>query len=124
MIHHGAVQYSAYPLQGYNWGWVGGIPAIAAGAAATVTVVGVGVNVDVAPLLWQGSTPLYFIPYTSYVAPLLWQVLAFSLIENHHEPVLRQFLARNMQETLQQQAHIPVGVLLKPLVKQASHKYY
>ena len=53
-------------------------------------------------------------------APYLFNVLAFSLIENHHEPVLRQFLARNMQHTLQQQPHIPVGVLLKPLVKQAT----
>ena len=47
-------------------------------------------------------------------------MLAFSLIENHHEPVLRQFLVRNMQHTLQQQPFIPVGVLLKPLVKQAT----
>ena len=53
-------------------------------------------------------------------APYLFNVLAFSLIENHHEPVLRQFLSRNMQHTLQQQPHIPVGVLLKPLVKQAT----
>jgi len=47
-------------------------------------------------------------------------VLAFSLIENHHETVMRHFLARNMQHTLQQQPQIPVGVLLKPLVKQAT----
>ena len=53
-------------------------------------------------------------------APYLFNVLAFSLIENHHEPVLRHFLARNMQLCLQQQPYIPVGVLLKPLVKQAT----
>lgn len=53
-------------------------------------------------------------------APYLFNVLAFSLIENHHEPTLRPFLARNMQHTLQRQPHIPVGVLLKPLVKQAT----
>ncbi|KAL1525152.1 hypothetical protein AB1Y20_020023 [Prymnesium parvum] len=53
-------------------------------------------------------------------APHLFNILAFSLIENHHEPVLRQFLARNMQHSLQEQPYIPVGVLLKPLVKQAT----
>ena len=53
-------------------------------------------------------------------APYLFNVLAFSLIENHHEPVLRQFLARNMQLCLQQQPFIPVGMLLKPLVKSAT----
>ena len=60
-----------------------------------------------------------FAAMTHPVAPILFKVLAFSLIENHHEPVLRQFLVRNMQHTLQQQPFIPVGVLLKPLVKQA-----
>ncbi|KAL3919279.1 MAG: hypothetical protein SGPRY_005688, partial [Prymnesium sp.] len=53
-------------------------------------------------------------------APYIFNILAFSLIENHHEPVLRQFLARNMQHSLQQQPYIPVGVLLKPLIKQAT----
>ena len=53
-------------------------------------------------------------------APYLFNVLAFSLIENHHEPVLRHFLARNMQLCLQQQPYIPVGMLLKPLVKSAT----
>ena len=53
-------------------------------------------------------------------APYLFNVLAFSMIENHHEPVLRHFLSRNMQLCLQQQPYIPVGVLLKPLVKQAT----
>ena len=33
---------------------------------------------------------------------------------------MRQFLSRNMQHSLQQQPHIPVGVLLKPLVKSAT----
>ena len=61
-----------------------------------------------------------FASMTHPVAPILFKVLAFSLIENHHEPVLRQFLVRNMQHTLQQQPFIPVGVLLKPLVKQAT----
>ena len=53
-------------------------------------------------------------------APYLFNVLAFSMIEYHHEPVLRHFLSRNMQLCLQQQPYIPVGVLLKPLVKQAT----
>lgn len=53
-------------------------------------------------------------------APVLFKVLAFSLIENHHEPVMRHFLARNMQHTLAQQPQIPISVLLKPLVKQAT----
>ena len=53
-------------------------------------------------------------------APYLFNVLAFSLIENHHEPALRQFLARNMELCLQQQPFIPVGMLLKPLVKSAT----
>jgi hypothetical protein len=53
-------------------------------------------------------------------APVLFKVLAFSLIENHHEPVMRHFLARNMQHTLAQQPQIPVSVLLKPLIKQAT----
>ena len=61
-----------------------------------------------------------FAAMTHPVAPILFKVLAFSLIENHHELVLRQFLVRNMQHTLQQQPFIPVGVLLKPLVKQAT----
>ena len=46
-------------------------------------------------------------------APYLFNVLAFSLIENHHEPVLRHFLARNMQHVLQQQPYIPVGLVMR-----------
>ena len=61
-----------------------------------------------------------FASMTHPVAPILFKVLAFSLIENHHELTMRHFLARNMERTLSQQPLIPVGVLLKPLVKQAT----
>jgi hypothetical protein len=56
-------------------------------------------------------------------APLIFKSLGFSLIEQHADLALRAPLARFLEHSLGQHAHaalIPVGVLLKPFLKQVS----
>ena len=58
-------------------------------------------------------------------APYLYKTLIFALVEHHHgSEALRDSIMHNMVAFLGQVANVPVGVLVEPLVKQASlHGY-
>ena len=57
-------------------------------------------------------------------APYIYKTLIFSLIENHANEVAREFIVCNIIQTLEAMPHVPVGVVVEPVVKQASlHGY-
>ena len=57
-------------------------------------------------------------------APYIYKTLIFSLIENHANEVAREFIVCNIIQTLESMPHVPVGVVVEPVVKQASlHGY-
>ena len=57
-------------------------------------------------------------------APYIYKTLIFSLIENHSNEVAREFIVCNIIQTLESMPHVPVGVVVEPVVKQASlHGY-
>ena len=51
-------------------------------------------------------------------APIVYKILTFSLIENHEDKALREYMLMNFTQIFQSFSTIPVGVLLEPLVKQ------
>ena len=57
-------------------------------------------------------------------APYIYKTLIFSLIENHANEVAREFIVCNIIQTLEAMPHVPVGVVVEPVIKQASlHGY-
>ena len=53
-------------------------------------------------------------------APYIYKTLIFALIENHANEVAREFIISNIIFTLEAMPHVPVGVMVPPIVKQAS----
>jgi hypothetical protein len=56
----------------------------------------------------------------SVYAPYVYKTLIFTLIENRGNYFIGEFIINNMCLTLTKLPHIPVGVLIEPLVKQAT----
>ena len=52
-------------------------------------------------------------------APYIYKTLIFALIENHANEVAREFIVSNMILSLEAMPHVPVGVIIEPIVKQA-----
>ena len=52
-------------------------------------------------------------------APYIYKTLIFALIENHANEVAREFIISNIIFTLEE-CRLPVGVMVPPIVKQAS----
>ena len=53
-------------------------------------------------------------------APYIYKTLIFALIENHANEVAREFIISNIIFTLEAMPHVPVGVMVPPIVKQAT----
>jgi Ca2+-binding EF-hand superfamily protein len=53
-------------------------------------------------------------------APYIYKTLIFALIENHANEVAREFIISNIIFTLEAMPHVPVGVIVPPIVKQAA----
>ena len=62
--------------------------------------------------------------HASKAAAALFRALGFALIENHHEIVIRLYLERSLSHLLTHYPHVPIGTLLKPLLKQAAQYGY
>ena len=57
-------------------------------------------------------------------APYVYKTLIFSLIENHQNEVIRDFIMINMGTALETMNQVPVGVMVEPVVKQVALKGY
>ena len=57
-------------------------------------------------------------------APYVYKTLIFALIENHGNEIIRDFMTTNMMLTIDRLPNVPVGIMVEPLVKQATlHGY-
>jgi hypothetical protein len=57
-------------------------------------------------------------------APYVYKTLIFSLIENHENELVYDFIMSNMALALERHPQVPVGVMVEPLTKQATMKGY
>ena len=65
-----------------------------------------------------------FVESADRYAPLLYKTLIFSLMENHPNERLREFILCNMRMSLEKWQGLPIGIVIEPLVKQISlHGY-
>ena len=51
------------------------------------------------------------------IAPIIYKKLTFSLIENHANIEIREFMLRNFLTILKKFPNIPLDILMDPLVK-------
>jgi len=51
-------------------------------------------------------------------APIIYKTITFSLIENHQNINLREFIMQNMIYVFRNVTSIPVGIMIVPLIKQ------
>jgi hypothetical protein len=51
-------------------------------------------------------------------APIIYKTVTFSLVENHQNPGLREFILNNFVTLFEADTTIPVGVVADPLLKQ------
>ena len=51
-------------------------------------------------------------------APIIYKTITFSLIENHHESGIREFILRNISNVFDTVPSIPVDILVIPFLKQ------
>ena len=66
----------------------------------------------------------YFASSSESFAPYVYKTLIFSLIENHSNEVVRDFIMINMGNALENMDQVPVGVMVEPVVKQVALKGY
>lgn len=59
-----------------------------------------------------------FITEKNSFAPVLYKMLTFSMVENHEDRLLQEFLMMNFIETFRRVSSIPVGILMVPWLKQ------
>jgi len=66
----------------------------------------------------------YFASANISYAPYVYKTLIFSLIENHQNEVVRDYIMINMGTALETMSQVPVGVMIEPVVKQVALKGY
>ena len=66
----------------------------------------------------------YFAGTNVSYAPYVYKTLIFSLIENHSNEVVRDYIMINLGTALETMDQVPVGVMVEPVVKQISLKGY
>lgn len=66
----------------------------------------------------------YFANSNVSYAPYVYKTLIFSLIENHQNEVVRDYIMINMGSALETMTQVPVGVMVEPVVKQVALKGY
>lgn len=66
----------------------------------------------------------YFAASGVSYAPYVYKAIIFSLIENHANESVRDFIMVNLASALASMDQVPVGVLIEPLVKQTALKGY
>jgi hypothetical protein len=66
----------------------------------------------------------YFAASGVSYAPYVYKAIIFSLIENHANESVRDFIMVNLASALEAMDQVPVGVLIEPLVKQTALKGY
>jgi hypothetical protein len=57
-------------------------------------------------------------------APYVYKTLIFSLIENHENELVYDYIMSNMSYALEKHPQVPVGVMVEPMTKQATLKGY
>ena len=66
----------------------------------------------------------YFANSNVSYAPYVYKTLIFSLIENHQNEVVRDYIMINLGNALETMTQVPVGVMVEPVVKQVALKGY
>lgn len=51
-------------------------------------------------------------------APVIYKTLAFSLVENHQNLMIREFIMKNLLAVYNQYPQIPISIVIDPLIKQ------
>ncbi len=57
-------------------------------------------------------------------APYVYKTLIFSLVENHENELVYDYIMSNMSNALEKHPQVPVGVMVEPMTKQATLKGY